>query len=895
MSARAKGNDGMAFFPVGPGETVTAWALSPLDTAYYPGKPAPAEDRVNYRFINGFVDVGDLPCRVAWWAEVKTRKVELETDWPVDTVNLPGFNRRLEFSGFWHRPTRLRRWCCTVLVPPEGGDCRFRLATCGGVHIWVDGVLAIKFEPFTRNEEQATEIVLPLKSGGSEVVMLSEDLAERDTNWYVELTSLCDEALQAGVPGGANAADLATLMRLAADVRPEREVFTGGPLVLAFDTPAASDVTVTAKVQQSVHMRHKPPLFTARAVLDAGGTQVALAGLEGLAGGYHPLDLTFEIGEARVERHVGFALLRETVPPARAADLQGRKREALAFAAAHGDLRVGRALAMLAMGGEAGLSHMDSESLLEPPPPTPPLKGEGDTETLAPPSPLRGGVRGGGSGEASKNDSYAIALGGKADDTLVSIVSDTLTMIDERRDCSDFVMVPLLWLYGAYGEALPAATAARIRRSVLDYRYWVDEPGNDVMWFWSENHVLCFHVSQYLAGRLLPEDTFTASGRTGREQAALAAERLGKWFGSVEAHGLAEWNSAAYYPIDFIGLLALQHWADGALRERTEKLLDRLFTMIALHTLGGVSAGTMGRAYDKELRAGPLTELSPFATVAFGTGWLNNGVAALPMFAAGNYTPPQGLSRYASPPEGRALIAHYVQGYDNAAKLALYKRAAVQLSASVDGTPGQHGHQQHVMDILFASHPFARAWINHPGEDDPWGHHRPSYWAGNGVMPRVGSHEDALLMLYDLKGARVDFTHVYAPEDGFDERVLKDNWLILRAGRGFAALTASAPIVKVSEGPGAGCEYRAYGRKVAWAALVGELPQGADTSTVAKTLTGTSLAFDAGAMRATLTRTGRATLVLDYARGLSVDGTPFVFPNPGLEPLVREIAAPVLS
>ncbi|WP_159585488.1 hypothetical protein [Chelativorans xinjiangense] len=834
MSALAKGNEGMAFFPVGPGETVTAWALSPPDTAYYPGKPAPAEDRANYRFINGFVDVGDLPCRVAWWAEVKTRKVELETDWPVDTVNLPGFNRRLEFSGFWHRPTRLGRWCRTALVPPEGGDCRFRLATCGGVHIWVDGALAVRFEPFTRNEEQATEIALPLNSGGSEVVMLSEDLAERDTNWYVELTSLCDETLQAGVPGGANAADLATLMRLAADVRPEREFFTGGPLVLAFDTPAASDVTVTAKVQQSVHMRHKPPLFTAEAVLDAGGTHVALAGLEGLADGYHPLDLTFEIGEARVERHVGFALLRETVPPARAADLQGRKREALAFAAAHGDLRIGRALAML-------------------------------------------------------------AAGGNADDTLEAILTDTLTMIDERRDCSDFVMVPLLWLYGTYKEALPAAAAARIRRSVLDYRYWVDEPGNDVMWFWSENHVLCFHVSQYLAGRLFPDDTFTASGRTGREQAALAAERLGKWFCSVEAHGLAEWNSAAYYPIDFIGLLALQHWADGALRERTEKLLDRLFTMIALHTLGGVSAGTMGRAYDKELRAGPLTELSPFATVAFGTGWLNNGVAALPMFAAGDYAPPEGLSRYASPPEGRALTAHYVQGYDNAAKLALYKRAAVQLSASVDGTPGQHGHQQHVMDILFASHPFARAWVNHPGEDDPWGHQRPSYWAGNGVMPRVGSHEDALLMLYDLKGARVDFTHVYAPEDGFDERILKDNWLILRVGRGFAALTASAPIVKVSEGPGAGREHRAYGRKVAWAALVGELPQGADASTVAKTLAGTSLAFDAGAMRATLTRTDRAALVLDYARGLSIDGKPFVFPNPRLEPLVREIAAPVLS
>lgn len=69
-------------------------------------------------------------------------------------------------------------------------------------------------------------------------------------------------------------------------------------------------------------------------------------------------------------------------------------------------------------------------------------------------------------------------------------------------------------------------------------------------------------------------------------------------------------------------------------------------------------------------------------------------------------------------------------------------------------------------------------------------------------MPRVASHDDALLMLYDLDGARVDFTHVYAPQDGFEERALEGNWLVLRAGRGFAAFTASAPVEPVTAGPG---------------------------------------------------------------------------------------------
>src|SRR5690606_32600454 len=101
--------------------------------------------------------------------------------------------------------------------------------------------------------------------------------------------------------------------------------------------------------------------------------------------------------------------------------------------------------------------------------------------------------------------------------------------------------------------------------------------------------------------------------------------RLARWLDAVEADGLVEWNSVAYYPIDFIGLFALHHWAEAPLKGRATALLDQLFLMIGLHTLAGVPAGSMGRAYDKELRAGPLTELAPFCRVAFGEGWLNPG------------------------------------------------------------------------------------------------------------------------------------------------------------------------------------------------------------------------------------------------------------------------------
>ena len=90
-----------------------------------------------------------------------------------ESLYLPGSNRRVEFSGFQHRPTRLSRWCRTYISSPIDRYCSFRLFTRGGVHIWVDGVLAARFEPFTRNETQNSIVHLPLKASGSEVIVFT--------------------------------------------------------------------------------------------------------------------------------------------------------------------------------------------------------------------------------------------------------------------------------------------------------------------------------------------------------------------------------------------------------------------------------------------------------------------------------------------------------------------------------------------------------------------------------------------------------------------------------------------------------------------------------------------------------------------------------------------------
>ncbi|MGJ8583569.1 MAG: hypothetical protein ACSHXD_05735 [Marinosulfonomonas sp.] len=813
-----------AEFITDPGGAITAFALGDIQETYFPGEITKGVDDLTYEFVNGKLPLEEAPCRKALRKEIAARSVELRDDFPVTALHLPGFNRRVEFSGFWHRPTRLARWIRTQLAPGKDGTSPFRLSTCGGVHIWADGVPVAGFEPYSRNEPRSIDIDIPLKAEGTEVVLLLEEMAERDTSYFIELIWLGTDKLKAQIPTSADAETLATLTDLARSIHPEKMVFTkGDDLQLRVDRAAPHDVTVRAAVLPTVHMTHMPPLLEIERSLKAGQSAVSLGSIETLPDSYHGLDLELCVGETRVHRHIGFAFLRDPVPTRFAEDLAARKSQALAYSARHGDARIGRVLAHLEQGGVV------------------------DAKTLA-------------------------------------ILDDTLETIDQRKDCSDFVMVPLLWVYGKHADQFTQRDQDRMRKTILGYRYWVDEPGNDAMWFWSENHVLCFLVSALMAGQLFPETRFENSGITGAQQVTLAKQRLGRWFDAVETHGLGEWNSAAYYPIDFIGLMGLYEFAQGAIQGRAKGVLDSVFEMTALHCLNGVSAGSMGRAYDKELRAGPLTELSFFAAVGFGIGWFDQSVAAISMFCASDYAPPETCAEYADPPEGRQLSARYVQGFGAAARLALCKSKSVQLSASIDGEPGKDGHQQHMVDVLGAGHPFARVWINHPGEDDPWGSNRPSFWAGNGIIPRVGMHEGTCLFLSDL-GAdpRLAFTHAYAPLDMFDACEFGRDWIALRTADGFVTLKATGPIETIKEGPGAGLEHRCHGAQTGWAVQVGELPPGG-LAEVARRAEASSLQISDGPLQLSLTSPDEANLVLDYAKGLLVDGSLAPFSTVSTQP-----------
>lgn len=186
-------------------------------------------------------------------------------------------------------------------------------------------------------------------------------------------------------------------------------------------------------------------------------------------------------------------------------------------------------------------------------------------------------------------------------------IDRTLAKIDNREDTSDFDLnsvLRMLYLDRETG-ALPDDLRTRMQQTVLDFKYWLDEPGPDHMVWWSENHQILFHTAELLAGRLYPDETFSNSGMTGREHIDHALPRLRRWLRYRAWFGFSEFHSNVYYNEDMPPLLNLVDFAeDERIRAEAAIILDLLLFDMASHYHKGVFATAHGRTYPSRLIGG---------------------------------------------------------------------------------------------------------------------------------------------------------------------------------------------------------------------------------------------------------------------------------------------------
>lgn len=218
-------------------------------------------------------------------------------------------------------------------------------------------------------------------------------------------------------------------------------------------------------------------------------------------------------------------------------------------------------------------------------------------------------------------------------------INKSVKRIENKEDCADFVLVPSFLLITKYREYLSEQEYERIKTAILVFRYWIDEPGNDVMWYFSENHALLFHIGQYMAGYLFPGEIFKVSGKSGKQQYIIGRERVEEWMNNFFQYGYAEWNSATYIPIDLIGFFILYEIApDELIRKQAKRALDFTFKIISYNSFHGVMSSSYGRAYEDTLKAARQNGPNFFHWVATGERLFSGGNR--PCYWAGNGTIP---------------------------------------------------------------------------------------------------------------------------------------------------------------------------------------------------------------------------------------------------------------
>lgn len=723
------------------------------------------------QFINSWAVAGvprfENPARTRFVAERRTAEVE-----PIDVSGVtagaeltygdqarrwsyyaPFGNPWVEHSEFWWGPTHIAEWALTATEASRDHDALVRVRTAGRVKVWLNGEAVVDFAPFNRNIPETTTRQVRLRAGANQWLVYHEDLAERDTGFKFRVDYQGAERLRISLP--VNDVDLGDVVAVETALD---DAF--------FDTDTTLEGEVVLHLTNALDRALPIDLAWwrewgkprhAQRTLPPGGDRVVLGSLAEVGEGILTVEVAPQVGPVTVRK----AFVEQVYPirerTSSLEDADARRRRVLEIVAESGvdDLHKGHAM-------------------------------------------LRTG-----------QDPAAIAR----------IIDAEIERINQRLDCCDFSLIGAFRIWAEYrsSQVLPEELWSRLEDAIAGFRYWCDEPGDDVMWFFSENHALLFHASELLAGELFPDATFRNDHVTGAVHRERGQRRLAAWFENFRTQGLSEWNSNAYVPVVLMGLLALCDLAqEESLREEARAALDTVFEQVVAGSLAGVLATTQGRTYELELKGDLCNPMSCISWMAFGAGHPNSAVHGTVSYAVSSYAPPPATVDLERSLREHAAVYKLHQGPAGHADIYSYRVRGAQLASAVHHRPGTWGYQEHVVHATLG--PNANVWVNHPGELIVTGSGRPCYWAGNRILPDVVQYRGFAIVTFLVPDEEeIDFTHAYFPTSEFDESAnTGPNWWFARRADAYLGIYAHNGLELVSRGQTGGRELRSPGRDNIW-------------------------------------------------------------------------------
>lgn len=719
-------------------KVINRWYLSKLQEETVSFTPMTMEGDINKWLIEGFA-INENPCKKEF-REKRRNNVPESLQFMTSADNdlelyFPWGNPAVERSGFWFVPTYLKSYAFTYLECSQDHKANLKLKTCGGMTLWVNDKFITDFTPFTRNIEGNTTVEVELKKGLNSFMVCFDDLAERDTYYYFRIDYLGEDEINIVLPAGDNdVTEINSIESMLTEAYFTNDTVKEGEVVLQIRNKLNRDLEFEFEYETE-QLTDNDSKKKSRVCLKRGLNRLSLGEVSNFPMGFNYIDILTITGTVKIERKLGaqiFDISSQKVKEAKT--IVQRKEEALKFIAKNGDYNVHKALAILSAGGDV----KEAEGII-----------------------LRG-----------------------------------IDGINKRRDCSDFYLISIFRIWKEYRNKgiFSEDFWDKVKKCILNFRYWIDELGDDVMWFFSENHSLLFHSCELLAGQLFPEEIFTNSNENGRFHKNKAEELLTKWFERFFVEGLAEWNSSMYMPVDVVGVINIYELAESEeLRKSAKKAMDLIYYLLAVNSHNGVVCTTFGRSYEKELKGQYASGTTSLLWIGYGIGYLNNYSISNVSLCLSKYEPPKEYEEYLSVKKNESYIFKNEQGAGGYAKVYNYRTKDFMLSSIHDFRPGHKGYQEHVIEGFID--PETHVWINNPGQLYNFGAGRPNFWAGNGHLPKINQYKGLCVVSFKIdKNSDADYTHAYFPKNKFDEVQKVGNWIFAKKDSTFIGMYANKGI-----------------------------------------------------------------------------------------------------
>ncbi len=221
-----------------------------------------------------------------------------------------------------------------------------------------------------------------------------------------------------------------------------------------------------------------------------------------------------------------------------------------------------------------------------------------------------------------------------------------LDRLHNREDCAEFSIPALVRMLKEYSDMLPEEAIKEIEHELINFRYWLDEPGEINACYFTENHQPLYHSAEILVGSMFPDVVFPSNGKTGAWHVQHGKTFLNRWLEWRARFGFSEWT-CNYYVEDIIALLGLVHYSDDQeLSRRCRLIIDTLMFDIAVNSFKGSWIGSHGRTYTRYQIEPMFDAINPICRMYFGEGDIDGDLAdCAVMMAIYDYEVPEAICK----------------------------------------------------------------------------------------------------------------------------------------------------------------------------------------------------------------------------------------------------------